>query len=557
MEQVLATFGLILFFNEAIRIGFGPAALFSDLPPSLSGFVEILPGVPYPAFRLWVIVVGLCCALAIGLFVSRTRTGAMLRAGAENPEMAAALGVNIKRLFRLIFAAGATFAGIAGMMLGPLTAVQPGMGEPLLILSLVVIIIGGIGSVRGAFIAAIIVGLVDTVGRVFLPSLLRLFFDQATADGAGPALASMLVYILMAVILIFRPTGLFPAKGQRVMAGILRILGIIGSGMAHNRMLWLVVAGFGLFPIFTHVADLPFWNDLAMRIMLLGIAAMGLNLVLGYGGMVSFGHAAFIGIGAYCVGISQYYGLMDGWLHILFALLACGITGLIIGVLALRTSGIYFIMITLGFAQMLFFLFVSLENFGGDDGMSIDRAEFGIIDLYEPLRLYFLIWGVLVLVGVMLMVIVRSRFGVTLQAIKSNETRVEAMGLVPLHYKLVSYVMSAMICGLAGALFASWQEYVSPDIMHWTRSGELMIIIILGGLGTLAGPIIGAIVFLLLEEFLPLMLETLLPAYAENWMIIFGPLLVLVVLFGRGGLVGLINRIIDRLKGSSASRGRS
>ena len=195
-------------------------------------------------------------------------------------------------------------------------------------------------------------------------------------------------------------------------------------------MLWLVVAGFGLFPIFTHVADLPFWNDLAMRIMLLGIAAMGLNLVLGYGGMVSFGHAAFIGIGAYCVGISQYYGLMDGWLHILFALLACGITGLIIGVLALRTSGIYFIMITLGFAQMLFFLFVSLENFGGDDGMSIDRAEFGIIDLYEPLRLYFLIWGVLVLVGVMLMVIVRSRFGVTLQAIKSNETRVEAMGLV-------------------------------------------------------------------------------------------------------------------------------
>ena len=214
MEQVLATFGLILFFNEAIRIGFGPAALFSDLPPSLSGFVEILPGVPYPAFRLWVIVVGLCCALAIGLFVSRTRTGAMLRAGAENPEMAAALGVNIKRLFRLIFAAGATFAGIAGMMLGPLTAVQPGMGEPLLILSLVVIIIGGIGSVRGAFIAAIIVGLVDTVGRVFLPSLLRLFFDQATADGAGPALASMLVYILMAVILIFRPTGLFPAKGR-------------------------------------------------------------------------------------------------------------------------------------------------------------------------------------------------------------------------------------------------------------------------------------------------------------------------------------------------------
>ena len=213
MEQVLATFGLILFFNELIRIGFGPAALYSDLPPSLSGFVEILPGTPYPVYRLGVILVGLACAIAIHTFVSRTRIGAMVRAGANNPEMTAALGINVKILFRFIFAAGACFAGVAGMMLGPITAVQPGMGEPLLILSLVVIIIGGIGSVRGAFIAAIIVGLVDTLGRVFLPAMLRLVVDQATADGAGPAVASMLVYILMAVVLIFRPTGLFPAKG--------------------------------------------------------------------------------------------------------------------------------------------------------------------------------------------------------------------------------------------------------------------------------------------------------------------------------------------------------
>ena len=214
MEQVLATFGLILFFNELIRIGFGPAAIYSDLPPSLSGFVEILPDTPYPAYRLAVILAGLVLALAIHLFVSRTRVGAMVRAGANNPAMTAALGINIKILFRLIFATGACFAGVAGMLLGPLTSVQPGMGEPLLILSLVVIIIGGIGSVRGAFIAAIIVGLVDTLGRVFLPALLRLIIDQAAADGAGPALASMLVYILMAMVLIFRPTGLFSARGS-------------------------------------------------------------------------------------------------------------------------------------------------------------------------------------------------------------------------------------------------------------------------------------------------------------------------------------------------------
>ena len=318
---------------------------------------------------------------------------------------------------------------------------------------------------------------------------------------------------------------------------------LVYDGVESNRLLWALIAGFALFPIYTHFADLPFWNDVAMRIMLLGMAAMGLNLVLGYGGMVSFGHAAFIGIGAYCAGISQFYGITNGWAHVGFSIVICGFAGLLIGYLALRTSGIYFIMITLAFAQMLFFLFVSLEAYGGDDGMSIDRADFGFIDLYDPLRLYFLIWVCLVIVGLLLMLIVRSRFGVTLRAIKSNESRVEAMGLSPLRFKMVGYVISAIICGIAGTLFASWQEYVSPDIMHWTRSGELMIIIILGGLGTLAGPLFGAIVFLLLEESLPLLLGAVAPAYAENWMIIFGPLLIIVVLFGRGGLTGIIERL--------------
>lgn len=213
MDQVLATFGLILFFNELIRIGFGPAALFSNLPPSLSGFVYILPDTPYPVYRLVVIGVGLVCAVGIHYLVNRTKVGAMVRAGANNEAMAAALGVNIGLLRRFIFAAGACFAGIAGIMLGPLTAVEPGMGEPLLILSLVVIIIGGLGSVRGAFIAAVIVGVVDTLGRVVLPLILRSFMEQSAADGAGPALASMMVYLLMTIVLVVKPTGLFPAKG--------------------------------------------------------------------------------------------------------------------------------------------------------------------------------------------------------------------------------------------------------------------------------------------------------------------------------------------------------
>ena len=327
---------------------------------------------------------------------------------------------------------------------------------------------------------------------------------------------------------------------------MIRFFSLIGRGLLQHRAMMFLLLGFALFPIYTGVADLPFWNDVAIRIMLLGMAAMGLNLVLGYGGMVSFGHAAFFGIGAYCVGISSYYDIFYGWIHIGFSLVACGLMGVIIGLLSLRTSGIYFIMITLAFAQMLFFGFVSLETFGGDDGMSIDRAEFGVIDLYEPLRLYFLVWAALVVVSLLLMFIVHSRFGVTLRAIKSNESRVEAMGLTPLKFKITAYVISAMICGLAGTLFASWQEYVSPDIMHWTRSGELMIIIILGGLGTLAGPLLGAIAFLLLEEFLPELIHVIAPNYAENWMIIFGPILIAIVMFGRGGLLGLLIKLSQR-----------
>jgi branched-chain amino acid transport system permease protein len=212
LDQVLATFGLILFFNEVVRIIWGPISLYSGLPDYLTGQVEIIPGAPYPVFRLIIIAVGLAVAGIIYGIVAHTRLGMLIRAGASNNEMVGALGINIKTLFTFVFALGAVFAGLAGMLLGPLTSVEPGLGEPLLILAFVVIIIGGIGSIRGAFIAAILVGVVDTVGRVALPVFLRAFVSDAAADTAGPAVASMLIYILMAAILVVRPQGLFPAR---------------------------------------------------------------------------------------------------------------------------------------------------------------------------------------------------------------------------------------------------------------------------------------------------------------------------------------------------------
>ncbi len=213
LHQVLATFALILMSNEAVRMIWGPTALALDPPPSLAGPVELLPGLYYPAFRLVIIGVGLLVAVLLYFLVSHTRLGMLVRAGASNREMARAMGVRVSLVFTIVFAIGAALCALAGAMLGPLFAVQVGMGESILILAFVVIVIGGIGSIRGALVGALLVGMVDTVGRTFLPMWLRAVLPPTVASNLGPALASVLIYVLMAGVLFWRPQGLFPARG--------------------------------------------------------------------------------------------------------------------------------------------------------------------------------------------------------------------------------------------------------------------------------------------------------------------------------------------------------
>lgn len=211
VDQVLATFGLIMFFNEATRMIWGRQPLFLDVPSWLAGSIEIIPDVPYPSYRVAVIGVGMLVALFLYFLFAHTRIGMQIRAGASNREMAGALGINIKILYTLVFGLGTLLAGLAGVMAGPILAVEAGMGESILILTFVVIVIGGIGSVRGALVGALLVGMVDTLGRAFLPSFFRLFLSAAYADGVAASMASMSIYILMAAILVWRPRGLLPA----------------------------------------------------------------------------------------------------------------------------------------------------------------------------------------------------------------------------------------------------------------------------------------------------------------------------------------------------------
>jgi len=214
LDQVLATFGLILFFNELIAIIWGRAAIYTSVPPFLGGHIRVLPGVPYPAYRAGIILVGVAVAVLLWVLVTRTRLGMRIRAGASNRTMVSALGVNIRLLYTLVFGLGAALAGLAGAMAGPLYSVQPGMGEAILIQVFVVIVIGGIGSIRGAMVGAIVVGMADTLGRAFLKPMLATVISPPAADKAGPALASMVIYLLMAAVLFFRPEGLFPARGR-------------------------------------------------------------------------------------------------------------------------------------------------------------------------------------------------------------------------------------------------------------------------------------------------------------------------------------------------------
>ncbi len=211
LDQVLATFGLILVFNEVVRYLWGPSSIYMNAPEALSGQVTLF-GLNYPSYRFAIIAAGLTVAAGLYLLINKTRLGMLIRAGASNAEMVSALGVDIKFLNTMVFAMGAGLAGLAGLMAGPILSVQPGMGEPVLILTLVVIVTGGIGSIRGAFYGALIVGLVDTVGRAFLPILLQMTIERSIAQAAGPAIASMLIYLLMAVVLALRPQGLFPVR---------------------------------------------------------------------------------------------------------------------------------------------------------------------------------------------------------------------------------------------------------------------------------------------------------------------------------------------------------
>jgi branched-chain amino acid transport system permease protein len=312
---------------------------------------------------------------------------------------------------------------------------------------------------------------------------------------------------------------------------------MIASFNARNLVAALVIASLLLLPLYASISGNVFVLTLFTRIVIFALAASSLNLIMGYGGMMSFGHAAYLGIGGYAVGILAHEGIGSGFIQWPVALLASALFALVIGALSLRTRGVYFIMITLAFAQMAYYVATGLAPYGGDDGLTIyKRSDFaGLINLSNRVQFYYLCLFCLFGGVYLIWRIVNSRFGLVVQGLRSNEQRMQAIGFPAKRYRLVCFVIAGTLCGLAGALLANNTDFVSPAVMYWTRSGDLMVMVILGGMGSLFGPVLGAIVYLLLEEALS--------QVTEYWALIMGPLLLLIVLFGRGGIMGLLGRL--------------
>ena len=317
-----------------------------------------------------------------------------------------------------------------------------------------------------------------------------------------------------------------------------------------NAMVVGVVAILVLIPVYAAVSGNTFMMTLFTRIVILAVAAVSLNLIMGFGGMVSFGHAAYLGIGGYVIGILAKEGIDAGLVQWPLALLLSGLFALGVGALSLRTRGVYFIMITLAFAQVVYYVANGLDRYGGDDGLTIQRrSEFsGLIDLSNRTIFYYLCLALLLATVYLVWRMVNSRFGRVIQGARSNDRRMQAIGFPSFRYRLTCFVIAVVLCGLSGVLLANHTNFISPALMHWTRSGDLIVMAVLGGMGSVFGPVIGAVALLVLEEALPLLIGFVshivtgkeVVAAKEDWQLILGPMLLLIVLYARGGIDGLI-----------------
>jgi len=528
--QLLLTYSLVLIIDDLAKLVFGPEYKSIPKPDIISGAVTIFGGT-VPVYTLVVLVLAPAMALVLWFLLYKTRTGKIVRATSSDREMADALGINMSALFTLVFAFGAMLAGFGGALAGPARTVFPGVGAEVIIESFVVVVIGGLGNLWGALIGSILIGTLETVGIIVFPE-----FEMS------------LIYLLMVAILVIRPWGLF---GRPLKVKALSDKNLSMEAQEISPVHFSIHPAIRLIPLvlllIVPLVAGRYYQFLLTQILIAALVAVAFNLLLGTTGLLSFGQMAFYGVGAYTVGLLAMkagFGTLPALLlSPVFAALVAGV----IGFFCVRLSGVHFAMLTLAFGQLVYTIAFKWYGFtGGDNGIQgiPIRPLPGGIDIGSTKAMYYF---ALAVVGISVEVLRRIRsspFGATLKAIRENSQRAAYLGVNVKLYQWTAFVIAGAFTGLAGGLYAVMEKAITPDIIHWTKSGEPVFMTIIGGIYTFAGPVVGAAVFVVLNSYLV--------AWTEMWALVLGIILLVMVLLLPGGVVGFIN---EKARGALSKRG--
>jgi len=515
MDQVLLTFGFTFVFYDLVQSVWGRVVLRLPTPDALQGTLHIGLGV-FSAYRLFLIGFGFAIALVLWLVLERSRIGAMVRAGVDNAAMAAGLGANIPALFTGVFGFGVALAGLGGVAAGPILGLYPGMDAEILIPAFIVIVIGGMGSLRGAFAGSLLIGIADTFGKAYFQSI-----------------ALFLIYLAMTAVLLIRPQGLFGIKYSDVAAPAAVARTALPSTARTRAVGALVLLALVILPFL--LSDYP--RALIAEIFIFAIFAMSLDLILGFTGLMSLGHAAFFGLGAYAVAVLGAQFGLNAWIGVVAGVVIAAAGAGVIGFFCVRTAGIPFLMLTLAFSQLVFSVALKWRDVtGGSDGLALpEKPSFFGFDLDHSLVMYFMTLIFFTAVYFGLRRLINAPLGHVFVGIRENEPRMAAIGYPTRAYKLLAFTIAGAFAGLAGGLYAIYNGFISSDAIYWTASGDILIMTMLGGAGTLIGPPIGAAVFLLMKN--------VMSSYSEHWLSIIGVTFIGCVLFFPGGIWGAVQKL--------------
>jgi len=534
LAQVLLTFGLIFVFQDlAIWIWGGTPVLLKKLP-ILTGATNIF-GFYYPTYRLLILLIGLVILFFLWWTLVRTRLGIFIRAAVDDGEMANGVGIHMNFLMMVTFGFGTLLTGLAGSIGAPFLGVYPGLDIEVLLYAMAVVIVGGLGSLKGSFLGALMVGLIDSMAKALWPET---------------GMFSM--FALMAIVLILKPTGLFglpiaPSSQASVSEEMFleplpsRSIHPSSSRMGwltHPSFVWIVAACLVAAGLICPKILSTYYVRLFTLALIWAIFAMSLDLILGLGGIISLGHAVFFGISAYTIGLAALFLTSNLFLQIGLSLFISAFAALILGWLLLRSRGVYFMMLTIAFSQVFRAIAHSWRSVtGGGDGLAnIARPTW----MTSVETFYYFSLCVFIAVFLFLRFFVKSRVGISLIGIRESEKRMTSLGYHVDNIKLLSFVVSGGLGGIAGLLYVYFNGYVSPDYFSVDTSAQAIIMIILGGAGTLIGPIIGS--------FFVIYMQNILSAVMERWTLIIGILFVLVVVCAPAGVVGLWKRQWHKLR---------